>query len=64
MGLHAGGVSAELQMEAESIQRYRQQGVDVYVYFNHDAKGFAVKNARTLYGRWSTVEGQAKGRLV
>jgi len=41
---------AELAKEARQIRGYLDQGLDVYVYFNNDAKGYAVKNARTLIG--------------
>lgn len=41
---------AELVREARKIRRHVDNGVDVYVYFNNDAKGYAVKNARTLIG--------------
>jgi uncharacterized protein YecE (DUF72 family) len=39
---------AELAEEAEEIGRYYRDGLDVYVYFNNDAEGHAVTNARTL----------------
>ncbi|HEX2055021.1 MAG TPA: DUF72 domain-containing protein [Nitrospiraceae bacterium] len=38
----------ELSEEAARIRRYRREGLDVYVYFNNDALGYAVKNARSL----------------
>jgi uncharacterized protein YecE (DUF72 family) len=38
----------ELTAEAALIQRYKQDGLDVFVYFNNDAMGYAVKNARML----------------
>jgi uncharacterized protein YecE (DUF72 family) len=38
----------ELAEEAGRIRRYRQNGLDVFVYFNNDAMGYAVKNARSL----------------
>ena len=38
----------QLAKEAEAIGRYYHDGLDVYVYFNNDAKGHAVTNARTL----------------
>jgi uncharacterized protein YecE (DUF72 family) len=41
---------AELAKEARKIRRHVDNGLDVYVYFNNDAKGYAVKNARTLIG--------------
>lgn len=39
---------AELAKEARIIKGYLGEGLDVYVYFNNDAKGYAIKNARTL----------------
>jgi uncharacterized protein YecE (DUF72 family) len=39
---------AELAEEAKQIRRYLRDGLDVYVYFNNDALGHAVANARTL----------------
>lgn len=38
----------ELAEEAERIRRYLCGGLDVYAYFNNDALGHAVTNARTL----------------
>lgn len=38
----------ELVEEARRIRRYRRDGLDVFVYFNNDALGHAVRNARTL----------------
>jgi uncharacterized protein YecE (DUF72 family) len=39
---------AELTKEARILKRYLKDGMGVFVYFNNDAKGHAVKNARTL----------------
>jgi uncharacterized protein YecE (DUF72 family) len=39
---------AQLAEEVEGIRRYYGDGLDVYVYFNNDAEGHAVTNARTL----------------
>ena len=39
---------AELTKEARLIKGYLQDGHDVFAYFNNDAKGYAVKNARML----------------
>jgi uncharacterized protein YecE (DUF72 family) len=33
---------------AEKIENWRKKGRDVFVYFNNDAYGFAIKNALTL----------------
>lgn len=38
----------ELGEEAMRIRRYLSDGLDVYVYFNNDALGHAVDNAKTL----------------
>jgi uncharacterized protein YecE (DUF72 family) len=47
---------AELAKEAKRIRRYLRDGLDVYVYFNNDALGHAVANARTI-GRLVRGEG-------
>jgi uncharacterized protein YecE (DUF72 family) len=39
---------AELAEEAKKIKAHKREGRDVYVYFNNDAQGHAVANARTL----------------
>ena len=39
---------SELAEEAKQIRRHLRNGRDVYVYFNNDAHGYAVENARTL----------------
>lgn len=39
---------AELAEEAKKMRRLLKEGQDVYVYFNNDAEGHAVANARTL----------------
>jgi uncharacterized protein YecE (DUF72 family) len=38
----------ELRQWSEKIQDWRRKGKTVFVYFNNDAYGFAVKNALTL----------------
>lgn len=38
----------ELKSWAIKIKKWQKQGLDVYVYFNNDARGYAVKNAKTL----------------
>ena len=38
----------ELGEEARRIRRYLRDGLDVYAYFNNDALGHAVENARAL----------------
>jgi uncharacterized protein YecE (DUF72 family) len=39
---------AVLLKEARLIQQYLRDGLDVFVYFNNDANGNAVRNARLL----------------
>lgn len=39
---------AELQEEAKIVRQYQRDGLNVFVYFNNDALGHAVENARTL----------------
>jgi len=51
--LHGGEDSADYSAEALShwgqrVLTWRQEGRDVYVYFNNDAHGYAIHNARTL----------------
>jgi uncharacterized protein YecE (DUF72 family) len=38
----------QLSEEANRIRRYRREGLDLYIYFNNDAMGYAIKNARSL----------------
>ena len=38
----------ELQWWAEQIRTALSTGHEVYVYFNNDARGYAVQNARRL----------------
>jgi uncharacterized protein YecE (DUF72 family) len=42
--------AAELAKEARLLKRAAQDGHDLFVYFNNDACGHAVANARTLQG--------------
>ena len=53
--LHGGEVlygsnysDKELKGWTEKIEKWREAGKDVFVYFNNDAYGFAIKNALTL----------------
>ena len=47
--LYAGSYSdADLRWWAERIREWERSGRDVYVYFNNDGDGHAVRNARTL----------------
>jgi uncharacterized protein YecE (DUF72 family) len=39
---------SELAEEAKQIRRYLRDGRDAYVYFNNDALGHAIANARML----------------
>lgn len=38
----------ELKAWARKIKKWQKKGLDVFVYFNNDAYGFAVKNAKQL----------------
>ena len=38
----------ELKDWAKKIKKYLKQRLDVYVYFNNDAMGYAIENAKTL----------------
>jgi uncharacterized protein YecE (DUF72 family) len=38
----------ELEDLAERIKKWKKQNLDVYVYFNNDAYGYAVENAKEL----------------
>ncbi len=39
---------AQLRQDAKKIKRWQSRGKDVYIYFNNDAQGWAVKNALAL----------------
>lgn len=39
---------AELKGLAREVKKWQKQGLDIYCYFNNDAHGYAVENARTL----------------
>ena len=39
-----------LQTEAKKIVDWQQAGRDVYIYFNNDAHGYAIKNALQIKG--------------
>jgi uncharacterized protein YecE (DUF72 family) len=48
-GLYASNYpDAELQAWAERIRAWRDQGLDVFAYFNNDANAYAVFNAFRL----------------
>jgi len=38
----------ELKIWASRIKKYLKQNLDIYIYFNNDAMGYAVKNAKKL----------------
>lgn len=38
----------ELDEWARKMKQWLKQGLDVYVYFNNDAEGYAIENAKTL----------------
>lgn len=47
--LYSGCYSeTQLRKDARGIKKWQSQGKDVYIYFNNDAHGWAVKNALTL----------------
>lgn len=49
--LYAGCYSDDaLKEDAVKIKKLLKEGTDVYIYFNNDARGWAVKNAQTLQG--------------
>lgn len=49
--LYAGCYSnAALKKDAAKIKKLLKDGIDVYIYFNNDAMGYAVKNAQALQG--------------
>lgn len=37
-----------LSQEAELIQNFQGRDIEVFAYFNNDAEGYAIKNARVL----------------
>jgi uncharacterized protein YecE (DUF72 family) len=43
-----GFSQAELTEWAERVGAWRDQGADVYVYFNNDTRGHAIRNALAL----------------
>ncbi|MGH3332335.1 MAG: DUF72 domain-containing protein, partial [Nocardioidaceae bacterium] len=50
--LYASGYTAEaLDRWAEKLQRWSQKGLDFFVYFDNDAKGYAPHDALALLGR-------------
>lgn len=55
---------AELEYEAQQLQRHPKAGVDVYVYFNNTMCGHALSNARTILGllRNTDQSTQARGK--
>jgi uncharacterized protein YecE (DUF72 family) len=38
----------DLDADANRIQKWLRQGLDVYVYFNNDMKGYAIRNSQYL----------------
>jgi uncharacterized protein YecE (DUF72 family) len=50
-GSYAGRYSPEeLNSDALKVRRFLERGVDVHIYFNNDACGYAAENARELLG--------------
>ena len=68
--MHSGGIETEGNYEEPQLEWWAEQvtsllkDVDVYVYFNNDYKGFAVRNARTLAEMVSGSEFQVSGRAA
>lgn len=52
----------ELRLWASRIEGFRQQGVDVYVYFNNDPDGYALRDAERLRRLLSGDPSQAAHR--
>jgi uncharacterized protein YecE (DUF72 family) len=51
-GRYSGSYSdAELQRWASRIRSWSDEGREVLVYFNNDIGGFAIHNAKTLFGK-------------
>jgi uncharacterized protein YecE (DUF72 family) len=53
---HRGGrdgayTDAELDTWARRIRDWRRRGVDVWAYFNNDAHGYAIENAKVLLAK-------------
>ncbi len=46
----------ELMDLAEKIKKWLKRKKDVFVYFNNDASGFSVENAKTLMGLSDTIQ--------
>jgi len=47
--LYSSGYSPqEIKRDASKIEKWSEEGKDIYVYFNNDAEGWAVKNALSL----------------
>jgi uncharacterized protein YecE (DUF72 family) len=42
--------SKELRILAKKVKGWSRKGLDVYIYFNNDFKGYAVQNAEELIG--------------
>ena len=47
--LYSSGYSSrEIKKDAGKIKKWAEEGKDIYVYFNNDAEGWAIKNALSL----------------
>jgi uncharacterized protein YecE (DUF72 family) len=51
----------ELELWAQRIRKWRAEGLDVYAYFNNDAAGCAIQNARTLTAMATTSSAARPG---
>lgn len=58
LGLTSDYPERNVKADAGEIRRWLRDGRDVYVYYNNDARGFAVANA----GRLAELLGSAAGR--
>lgn len=54
--LYGGNYSAaQLRKDADNIKKWLKQKKDVFIYFNNDAYGYAVKNAEQLKGMMERI---------
>lgn len=54
----------QLKMEANKITSLAKKGIDVYAFFNNDAKGHAVQNALTLQTLLADMDSSALAIFV
>jgi uncharacterized protein YecE (DUF72 family) len=46
---NVGYSDEELSIWVEHIRSFLMQGIDVYVYFNNDPDGYAIRDAQRLF---------------